>query len=87
MARNEHAPLNALCFLTQASDTRLRDLAPAEALQRLLPITTLPWFDAAGIGRALDACAELIASVPCYELLFEPCRTSVERALRGLGHA
>lgn len=84
MARNEHAPLNALCFLTQAADTRLRDLTPAEALQRLLPIATLPWFDANGIGRALDACAELIANVPCYELLFAPCRTSVERALRGL---
>jgi hypothetical protein len=87
MARNEHAPLAALCFLTQATSTRLQDLIPADALQRLLPITTLPWFDARAIGRALDACEQLIANVPCYELLFAPCRTSVEHALLGLGRA
>lgn len=84
IARNEHAPLAALCFLTQAASTQLRELTPAAALQRLLPVATLPWFDKTGIGRALDACALLIANVPCYELWFTPCRQSIERALQGL---
>lgn len=80
-ARNEHTPLRALCFLTQSDSTMLRKLSPALALERLLPVTTLPWFDAAAIGHSLDACAMLIDSVPCFELRFERCGDAIEQAL------
>ena len=86
-ARNERTSLNAMCFLTQANSTRLCELQPAQALERLLAVTTLPWFDAEAIGRALDACAALIESVPCYELLFHRDRKAIEQVLGGLRDA
>jgi hypothetical protein len=64
------ADLAALCFLRQAPEPALRPLAPALALERLLPVATLPWFDAAGVGDALDAASRLLAEVPCFELAF-----------------
>jgi hypothetical protein len=86
-ARNESTSLDALCFLTQASTTCLREMDRVHALEHLLPVTTLPWFDGQAIGGALDACAALIESVPCYELLFCPQRSALERVLRELGDA
>ncbi|MFT5173284.1 MAG: hypothetical protein ACI8W7_001458 [Gammaproteobacteria bacterium] len=84
VARNEHTTLDALCFLTQANTTRLVELTATRALERLLPVATLPWFDAHTIGHALDACAALVENVPCYELLFRPDRAQIEQVLAEL---
>ena len=67
--------------------TRLCELRPLQALERLLPVTTLPWFDAQAISHALDACAALVESVPCYEMFFHPDRETIERELRELQNA
>ena len=87
VARNEAAPLSALCFLQHAATTRLTALAPRDALERLLPVTTLPWFDRARIGAAIEDCARLVAAVRCFRLDFRPEAGALADALAALDRA
>lgn len=76
MAVPASAPLAALVFLRHADEGATHDtltpLAPAQALDRLLPVSSILWFDGVRMEAALDVCAELVASVPAYELSFRP---------------
>ncbi len=71
-ALNQHAPLAAICFLHQASQNRLRPIAPDAALEQLLPVTAIPWHDPGVMPLLLDYCGELVAQTPCFELHFKP---------------
>ncbi len=76
MAVPASAPLAALVFLRHADEGAPHDtltpLSPAQALDRLLPVSSILWFDGVRMEAALDVCAELVATVPAYELSFRP---------------
>ncbi|GMQ76359.1 MAG: hypothetical protein BMS9Abin01_1633 [Gammaproteobacteria bacterium] len=72
IAVNESVPLKAVCFLRHADDTCLRRLRPAEVLQRLLPVASIPWYESALAEKALNLCEFLIDRYPAYELAFRP---------------
>ena len=72
VAINESVPLKAICFLRHADDTSLRPLKPEEVLQRLLPVTSIPWYESELAGNALNLCEFLIEHYPAYELSFRP---------------
>ena len=81
------APLGALFFLRHARATTLAPLAPAEAAARLFARSFPPPWDAEGVARALDACADAAALAPAFELAFRPDRSAVagvREALRAL---
>ena len=87
-AQARSAPLGALFFLRHGRVTRLASLGPAEATARLIARSFPPPWDAEGIGRALDACADISTSTPAFELAFRPDRSAVAEVLslaRGLG--
>jgi len=71
VALNQHCRLDALCFLRQSGTTALKPLTSAAALEYLLPVASIPWYDRAQLHNALDLCAQLLASVPVYELHFQ----------------
>jgi hypothetical protein len=70
VARNEGATLRALAFLRQAKENRLEPLSPKEALDQLLPITSILWHDTQRSAEALSTCASLLDRVPAYRLHF-----------------
>ena len=72
VAINESVPLKAICFLRHADDTSLRALKPEEILQRLLPVTSVPWYESALTEKTLNLCEFLIENYPAYELAFRP---------------
>ena len=72
------APLGALFFLRHGRTTRLRPLSRAEAAARLFTRSFPPPWDAEGVARALDACADAAAAAPAFELGFRPDRSAVE---------
>jgi hypothetical protein len=72
IAINESVPLKAICFLRHADETFLRPLKPEEVLQRLLPVTSIPWYESKLAGNALSLCEFLIEHYPAYELSFRP---------------
>ncbi len=69
-ARNLSAGLDALFFLVKADEHQIVPLAPAAALQRLLPVASVPWYDAGLVSAALSVCEELVLGVPAFELRF-----------------
>ena len=72
MARNEALPLRALFFLVKGPRNRILSVGPAEAIERLLPVTSVPWYDVAAFSRVVSFCGEVVRQVPCYELQFRP---------------
>ena len=77
-ARNHRGPLGAVFFLKHAARTAARPLAPAAAAAQLMARAFPPPWDARGVGKALELCAEAAASVPCFELSFRPDRSAVD---------
>jgi len=72
VAVNESVPLKAVCFLRHADGTSLRALKPEEILQRLLPVTSVPWYEPGLTEKTLNLCEFLIENYPAYELSFRP---------------
>jgi hypothetical protein len=71
-AENRSVPLAALVFLTKGDENRLKAIPRANAVRRLLPVLSLPWFDRELADLSLDFCTELTARVPAHELIFRP---------------
>ena len=83
IAVNRSAPLGAILFLRHAPRNTVRRLSPSEALERLLPVTSVPWYDAPVLEKVLGTCEALISGVPAYDFCFAPARGAV-RALSAL---
>ena len=70
--RNACAPLAALLFLVKDERTFLAPLGPGEAMRRLMPVISCPWYDSERLPGILDTCARLSEGVPCFDLHFRP---------------
>ena len=71
-ARNESAPLAALCFIEKSPAHGLTPIHPAEALRRLLEAASIPWFSPELRDLVLPLVERLVSSVPAYRLGFRP---------------
>lgn len=83
-ARNAEASLGALVFLSKAKENQLLPITPREALERLLPLTSIPWFDAEYMPIALANLERCVDRMPSYEFRFTPDEGAV-RTLDRLG--
>ncbi|MBP7867859.1 MAG: hypothetical protein KA419_18160 [Acidobacteria bacterium] len=72
IAENRKLPLKGLLFLQKSDDNRLERLTPAAAFKRLMPVTSIPWFDEEVLPSALSFCESLISNIPAYDLHFRP---------------
>jgi len=71
-ALNEQAELCGICFLQHAGTNRIVALTPGEALERLLPVVSVPWYDRDAVSGALPFLDDLLAHVPAFDLHFTP---------------
>jgi len=72
IARNAGAPLGGLLFLRHARENRLTPLAPRETMERLLPVTSVPWYHAEVLPEVLDFVGAVARETPARELAFRP---------------
>lgn len=70
VAANGSGVVQAIAFLHQARETRIRRIDAREALAQLLPVTSILWFDSDRTRGALAFCEQLLVRVPFYELHF-----------------
>ena len=70
--RNQSAPLKGIAFIGRGQVNSFKRIRTAEALERILPLVSVPWFDKAVMPHVLQFCGELVSTTPCYELLFKP---------------
>jgi len=78
------APLGALFFLRHGARTRVTPLSVADAAARLFARTFPPPWDAAVIGKTLDVCGRVAATVPAFDLSFRPDGSAVDAVRRTL---
>lgn len=70
IAHNGSSPLAGVFFLRQSRENRLVRLTPAEAMERLLPVTSIPWYDPPIVDLLLPAIERLVHSVPAFDFHF-----------------
>lgn len=71
-ARNEAAPLAALCFIEKSPEHHLLPIRSSEALRRLLEAASVPWFSAELRDRVFPLLERLVTTVPAFRLGFHP---------------
>ena len=82
VAVNQAAPLAALCFLSHGSTTALKTLSKAAALERLLPVASILWYQASAVEEQLSVCQHLLDTTPAYELQFTTDSSALCHLLR-----
>jgi len=68
IAVNAGAPLRAILFPAKASETSIRALSPQEALDRLLPATSILWHEPELLTDQLATTERLLREIPAFEL-------------------
>lgn len=77
IALNQSAPLAAMCFLKQDQQSYFEPLTPRQALDYLLPVASIPWYDQDLVPKALDLCERLVSEIPVYVFHFRPDESAV----------
>jgi hypothetical protein len=72
IAANASAELRGLFFLSRGDENRIAVLPSGQAVRRLFPVVSCPWYDPERLPGVLDTCERLVTSVPCFELQFRP---------------
>ena len=72
IAVNRSVSLSKIFFLNHAADNRIKEINSKKALERLLPVTSIPWYDRGTMPEMLHFCEDLVSNVPVYELYFTP---------------
>lgn len=70
--RNKCVPLSAIFFLNHGKENSAAQIKPQQALDKLLKVTSIPWYDREVMPEILHFCEDLITNVPLFELHFTP---------------
>jgi hypothetical protein len=72
IADNKSVPLAGIFFISHGSFNRIEEMEPRQALEKLMPVTSIPWYDKKMMTNVLSFCEGLISKVPAHTLFFKP---------------
>lgn len=72
ISRNKCVPLSGIFFLNHGKENTVSQIEPRQALDKLLKVTSIPWYDREVMPEVLSFCEDLITHVPLFELHFTP---------------
>lgn len=78
IARNASAPLAGIFFLKHGQNNNIEKLTAGAALDKFLPLISIPWYDPDAMARIIAFAKQVVAQVPAYELCFKPDRSAVD---------
>lgn len=81
-AKNVRTSMDALFFLARGDENRIEPVSPAMAASLILPVLSIPWYDADIITSMLDFCDRLVSRIPAHRLVFTPGARVAEEVLR-----
>jgi hypothetical protein len=70
IAVNKDLPLHGIFFLHQGVENLIKKITPAEAMERLVPVTSIPWYDKSVLSNVLTFCGDIVSACPAYDLVF-----------------
>jgi len=71
-AKNEHGVLGGVFFINHGSVNAVRPLTSSQALDRMMPVTSVPWFDQEKSGKVMNLMGDLATGASCCALDFKP---------------
>lgn len=72
IALNKGLPLAGIFFISHSLENTITALSPAEAAERLMPVTSIPFYDREATLNILAFCENMVLHIPAYELCFKP---------------
>lgn len=78
IAENNGVPLSSIFFIKHGTANKIQEIKPKKALEQLLPVTSIPWYDRDIMTKSLDFCEDLVNHIPSYELEFMPSNEVVD---------
>jgi hypothetical protein len=72
IAVNKGLPLAGIFFLHKSQENMIRKISLPQALARLFPVVSIPWYEKEMVPGFLDFCEDLVSGVPVYDLHFRP---------------
>ena len=72
IAANRSIPLYGIFFIRHGPENKIKELKPVEAFERLMPVTSILWYDPEAMDKILLFCDDLTSSIPAYNLHFKP---------------
>ncbi|MBW2218288.1 MAG: hypothetical protein JRF40_02170 [Deltaproteobacteria bacterium] len=72
IAENKSVQLSGLMFLSQGQENRIKKISNRQAMERLMPVTSIPWYDKPVMEDVLGFCGAIATEIPTYELEFRP---------------
>jgi hypothetical protein len=72
IAKNKDLLLHGIFFIHHGENNFIRKISPAEAVERFMPVTSIPWYDETMMTKILTFCEEIVSSCPAYDLFFRP---------------
>ena len=77
-AVNDSVPLKGIFFLSKGQENSIQKLNSSDAVSRLMPVASIPWYDREKVELLMDFCDTLIGAIPMYELTFVPGKSAVD---------
>jgi hypothetical protein len=72
IAVNRGIPLAGIFFITHSETNRIEKITPSTTIEKLMPVTSIPWYDPEPMENILGFCNNLITHIPSYILHFRP---------------
>jgi hypothetical protein len=72
IAKNLSERLSGIFFLKHGYENQISELTPVEAVRRLMPVVSIPWYDEELVTMMLPVCESIISKTPTFELCFRP---------------
>ena len=87
MAGSGSAPLSAVMFIRHGKAVALRDVSPGEAFRRMVNSLSMPLWEPARCGRALEIADAIVSQATLLEAAYPPTADADRRVRRELARA
>ena len=78
IAHNGQAPLAGIFILQHGPDNHIEKIGAGHALDKLLPMFSIPWYDPDTMPYIIAFAKRLVAKVPVYVMRFRPERSAAD---------
>ena len=72
IALNRCMSLSGIFFLHHGNANSIMKIEAKEALEKLLKVVSIPWYDRDVMPEVLTFCEDLVSNIPAFELHFKP---------------
>ncbi len=72
IAENRGDLLSSIFFINHGESNKVIPMKPNDALKRLVPTISVPWYDPKAVTKMLQLCDDVISTIPIYDLYFKP---------------